>query len=135
LTQGCDIVSWKSLRMTWQRSIQNRALSVLKQKRLYESQMAQLQQQSFNLEQTSLTTDNLKNTMAQYQVMKQANKELRKQYGKVDIGKIEQMHDEMEDLIELGNEIGESLSRSYGVPEEVDEMDLQAGEQRICSHL
>ncbi len=34
----------------------------------------------------------------------------------------------MEDLIEQANEIQESLGRSYGVPDEVDEADLQAGE-------
>jgi charged multivesicular body protein 5 len=33
----------------------------------------------------------------------------------------------MEDLIEQANEIQESLGRSYGVPDEVDEADLQAG--------
>lgn len=32
----------------------------------------------------------------------------------------------MEDLIEQANEIQESLGRSYGVPDEVDEADLQA---------
>lgn len=34
----------------------------------------------------------------------------------------------MEDLIEQANDIQESLGRSYGVPDEVDEADLQAGE-------
>ena len=33
----------------------------------------------------------------------------------------------MEDLIEQANEIQESMSRTYGVPEEVDEADLEAG--------
>jgi charged multivesicular body protein 5 len=33
----------------------------------------------------------------------------------------------MEDMIEQANEIQESLGRSYGVPDEVDEADLQAG--------
>lgn len=33
----------------------------------------------------------------------------------------------MEDMIEQANEIQESLGRSYGVPEEIDEDELQAG--------
>lgn len=33
----------------------------------------------------------------------------------------------MEDLIEQANEIQESLGRSYGVPDELDEADLEAG--------
>lgn len=36
------------------------------------------------------------------------------------------MHYDMEDLIEQANEIQESLGRSYGIPDEVDEADLQA---------
>jgi len=34
----------------------------------------------------------------------------------------------MEDLLEDSNEIQEIMGRSYGVPEELDEADLQAGE-------
>jgi len=33
----------------------------------------------------------------------------------------------MEDLIEQANEIQESLGRSYAVPDEIDEADLEAG--------
>ena len=72
-----------------QNAIQERALRTLKQKRMYESQLAQLTQQTFNMESAALATENLRNTMATVDAMKQANKELRKQYGKIDIDKIE----------------------------------------------
>ncbi|ORY91793.1 Snf7 family [Leucosporidium creatinivorum] len=107
-------------------AVQQRALRVLKQKKLYEGQIGQLQQQTFNMEQASLTTENLRNTMATVDAMKTANKEMKKQYGKLDVDKIEQMHFEMEDLIEQANEVQESMSRTYGVPDEVDEADLEA---------
>lgn len=58
--------------------------------------------------------------------MKQANKELKKQYGKIDIDKIESVHYDMEDLLESANEIQATMGRSYGVPDELDEADLQA---------
>ena len=74
-----------------------------------------------------MMTDNLKNVMTTVDVMKDTNKTLRKQYGKVDIDKIERMQDEMQDLMEVGNEIQESMSRSYDVPEDVDEAELDAG--------
>lgn len=64
-------------------------MRTLKQKRLYESQIAQLTQQTFNMESAALTTENLRNTMATIDAMQVANKELRKQYGKIDIDKIE----------------------------------------------
>ncbi|KAJ8597414.1 hypothetical protein M405DRAFT_756045 [Rhizopogon salebrosus TDB-379] len=107
-------------------AIQQRALRVLQQKKLYEGQLSQLQQQTFNMESAALTTDNLRNTMATVDAMKLANKELRKQYGKIDIDKIENMHYDMEDLLEQANEIQESLGRSYAVPDEIDEADLEA---------
>jgi hypothetical protein len=47
----------------------------------------------------------------------------------------------MEDLLEQANEIQESLGRSYNVPDEIDEADLEAGMQHkrirvsIVKHL
>ncbi|KAF8489460.1 vacuolar protein sorting-associated protein 60 [Russula emetica] len=107
-------------------AIQQRALRTLKQKRMYEAQLAQLTQQTFNIESTALATENLRNTMVTLDAMSQANKELRKQYGKIDIGKIENMQYDMEELLEQANEVQESLSQSYAVPDEIDEADLEA---------
>jgi len=55
----------------------------------YEQQRDQLMQQSFNMEQTSFATENLRNTVTTVNAMKQANKQLKKQYKKVNIDKIE----------------------------------------------
>ena len=49
-------------------------------------------QQVFNMESAALATENLRNTMATVDAMKIANKEIRKQYGKIDINKIEVPH-------------------------------------------
>lgn len=70
-------------------AIQQRALRTLKQKRMYESQLTQLSQQTFNMESAALATENLRNTMATVDAMQMANKEIRKQYGKLDIDQIE----------------------------------------------
>jgi len=107
-------------------AIQQRALRTLKQRKMYEAQIAQLNQQTFNMESAALTTENLRNTMATVEAMKVASKEMQKQYGKIDIDKIENMHYDMEELMEQANEIQESLGRSYDVPDELDEADLEA---------
>jgi len=83
-------------------------------------------QQSWNMEQAGMMQDNIKNVMTTVDAMKTTNKELKKQYGKIDVGKIEQMQDEMADLMELGNEISESMGRAYDVPDDVDEAELDA---------
>jgi charged multivesicular body protein 5 len=107
-------------------ALKQKALKILQRRKMYEGQRDQLQQQSWNMEQAAMMTDNLKNVMTTVDVMKDTNKTLKKQYGKVDIDKIERMQDEMQDLMEVGNDIQESMSRSYDVPEDVDEAELDA---------
>jgi charged multivesicular body protein 5 len=107
-------------------AVKQKALKVLQQRKLYEAQRDQLQQQSWNMEQAGMMQDNLKNTMITVDAMKTTTKELRKQYGQVDVGKIERLQDEMADLMDVGNEIQESLGRSYEVPEGVDDDELDA---------
>lgn len=107
-------------------ALRQKALKVLQRRKQYEAQRDQLSQQSWNMEQAGMMQDNLKNVMTTVDAMKTTTKELKKQYGKVDIDKIEQMQDEMADLMEVGNEIQDSISRAYDVPEEVDEADLDA---------
>ncbi|KAJ6007024.1 hypothetical protein N7499_000685 [Penicillium canescens] len=107
-------------------ALRQKALKVLQRRKQYESQRDQLSQQSWNMEQAGMMQDNLKNVMTTVDAMKTTTKELKKQYGKVDIDKIEQMQDEMADLMEVGNEIQESISRAYDVPEDVDEAELDA---------
>ncbi|KAF2471884.1 charged multivesicular body protein-like protein 5 [Lindgomyces ingoldianus] len=107
-------------------AIKQKALKVLQQRKMYESQRDQLQQQSWNMEQAGMMQDNLRNTMTTVGAMETTTKELRKQYGKINIDKIEKLQDEMADLMDMGNDIQESISRSYDVPEEVDEEELDA---------
>ncbi|EGP89503.1 unnamed protein product [Zymoseptoria tritici ST99CH_1A5] len=107
-------------------AIKQKAIKILQQRKMYESQKDQLQQQSWNMEQAGMMQDNLKNTMATVDAMKTTQKELRKQYGKINIDKIEKLQDEMADLMDMGNDIQESISRSYDVPEDVDEAELDA---------
>lgn len=64
-------------------------MRILKERKLYESQREQLQQQSFNMEQASFTTENLKNVMTTVDAMKTANTVMKQQYKKVNLDKIE----------------------------------------------
>lgn len=107
-------------------SIKNRALKVLRQRKQLEAQKDQLMSQSWNISQAQMTTDNLKNTMITVDAMKRTNKELRRTYGKIDVDKLEDMQDEMLDLIDQSNEIQDALGRSYDVPEDISEGELDA---------
>ncbi|CAF9924944.1 MAG: hypothetical protein GOMPHAMPRED_003773 [Gomphillus americanus] len=107
-------------------AIRQKALKLLQRRKQLEAQKDQLEQQSFNMEQADMMTTNLKNVMTTVDAMKTTNKTLKQQYGKIDIDKIERLQDEMADLMEMGNEIQESLGRAYDVPEDVDEAELDA---------
>eukprot|EP00128_Syssomonas_multiformis_P012808 Colp12_sorted_trinity150504_noHs@20743 len=83
-------------------------------------------QQSFNMEQANFATQTLKDTIVTVDAMKTGVKEMKAQYKKVNIDKIENLQDEMEDMLEQASEIQEALSRTYGVPDDIDEADLEA---------
>ncbi|CAG8504105.1 15381_t:CDS:2 [Racocetra fulgida] len=100
-----------------------------------KSQRDQLQQQSFNMEQASFTTENLRNVATTVDAMQLANKEMQKQYKKIDINKIESVQDDMEDLMEQANEIQETLGRTYGLPEDIDEEELEAELEALDDEL
>ncbi|KAL2917901.1 Vacuolar protein-sorting-associated protein 60 [Polyrhizophydium stewartii] len=107
-------------------AIKQKALRVLKQRKLYEGQRDQLMQQSFNMEQAAMASENLKNTMVTLDAMQTANKQLKQQYKSVNLSKIEKMQDEMADLLEQASEIQETIGRSYGLPDDVDDDELEA---------
>lgn len=106
--------------------IKQRALRVLKQKRQYENQLENLRQQSFNMEQTNYATQTLKDTKTTVDAMKLGLKEMKKEYKKVNIDEIEDLQDDMADMLEIANEVQDTLGRTYGMPDDIDEADLDA---------
>ena len=73
----------------FQNMVKQRALRVLKQKKLYEGQLEGVRNQSFNMEQANFGIQQLKDTKTTVDAMKLGVKEMKKEYKKVDIGKIE----------------------------------------------
>jgi len=69
--------------------VKQRAMRVLKQKKMYEGQLEGLRNQSFNMEQANFGLQQLKDTKTTVDAMKLGVKEMKKEYKKVDIGKIE----------------------------------------------
>ncbi|KAM6971054.1 charged multivesicular body protein 5 [Tautogolabrus adspersus] len=105
--------------------VKQKAMRVLKQKRMYEGQRDNLMQQSFNMEQANYTVQSLKDTKTTVDAMKVGLKDMKKAYKNVKIDKIENIQDQLEDMMEDADEIQEALGRSYGTPE-IDDDDLEA---------
>jgi charged multivesicular body protein 5 len=106
-------------------TVKQKALRVLKQKRIYENQRDGLMQQSFNMEQSNFAIQTAKDTQTTLSAMKTGLKDMKREYKKIDIGKIDDIQDDMEDMLDQANEIQEAMGRSYGMPD-VDESELEA---------
>ena len=72
-----------------QNMVKQKAMRVLKQKKMYEGQLEGLRNQSFNMEQANFGIQSMKDTKTTVDAMKLGVKEMKKEYKKIDIGKIE----------------------------------------------
>ncbi|GMS78411.1 hypothetical protein PENTCL1PPCAC_586, partial [Pristionchus entomophagus] len=106
--------------------LKQKALRLLKQKRMYETQKGQLDQQCFNMDQTNFAIQGMKDTQVTVSAMKDGLKSMQREYKKLNIDKIEDLQDQMEDMLEMNNEIQEAMGRQYDTPDYVDEADLEA---------
>uniref|UniRef100_A0A8R7JU20 Uncharacterized protein n=1 Tax=Triticum urartu TaxID=4572 RepID=A0A8R7JU20_TRIUA len=71
--------------------------------------------------------EGIKNAQQTMTAMKAANKELKGMMKTVRIEDIDSMQDETTDVMDVSNEIQETLGRSYNVPDEFDEEELMGG--------
>ncbi|XP_059470064.1 charged multivesicular body protein 5 [Neocloeon triangulifer] len=106
-------------------AVKQKALRVLKQRKMYEQQSESLRNQSFNMEQANYATQTLKDTQATVQAMKTGVKTMQKEFKKINIDQIEDLQDDMADMLEQADEVQEALGRSYATPD-VDEDELEA---------
>lgn len=70
-------------------AIKARAMRVLKQKKMYETQREQLYGQSFNMEQAAFATQSMQDTVTTVTAMKQANQTLKTQFKSIKVNEIE----------------------------------------------
>ncbi|CAI9302009.1 unnamed protein product [Lactuca saligna] len=107
-----------------QEAVKARAMRILKQKRMYEGQRDMLYNQTFNLDQVAFASEGIKDAQQTMSALKSANKELKGMMKTVKIQDIDNLQDDMMELMDVSNEIHESLGRSYSVPDDIDEEDL-----------
>ncbi|XP_074599442.1 vacuolar protein sorting 60 [Brevipalpus obovatus] len=115
-------------------AVMQKAMRVLKQKKMYEQQRDNLMAQSFNMEQANMATQMLKDTKITVDAMRLGVQQMKKEYKKVNIDDIENVQDELEDMLDQHNEIQEALGRTYGVPD-VDEAELEAELEALGDEL
>lgn len=107
-------------------NLKQRALAVLKRKRQLEKQRDQVATQNFNLDQTQFALESIQATKQTIGTMKEASKNMKKELKSINMTKLEAEIDDMADYMEEFEELNETMSRSWGVPADVDETDLDA---------
>lgn len=78
------------------------------------------------MDQALFVKESLTSTVTTVEAMKVANKQMKQEFKKIDISKVERLQDDMFDMMEQANEIQEALSVNYGLPDDIDEADLEA---------
>ena len=106
-------------------AIKARATQVLKRKKMLEKQRDSVAQQAFNIDQQAFAIESLKNTAQTVAAMKVGAKELKKEYKSIDVGKIEDLQDDLADLMLDADEVNDIMGRSYAM-DEVGEDELEA---------
>lgn len=104
-----------------QERLKQRALQILKQRKMYDNQRTAVYNQQYSMEQLQFTKEMMEDTQVQVNAMRQANKELGKTFKKFSVDEVERMQDDLVELYEQHEEIQEVMGRAYGVPDDVDE--------------
>jgi len=115
----------KSRNVSAKNSAKQRAMQLLKQKKTYENQRNSLMQQSFNIEQASFATQTMQDTALTIQAMRGANIALKNQMKELNLDDLEDIQDELQDMFDQTNEIQEIMSRTYDMPGDINEADLE----------
>lgn len=109
------------------KSLQKRAMEVLKRKKMYEQQRDMVAGQQFNVDQAAFGIESAKASVQTIAAMKSANAQLKHTMkNDLDIGAVEDLTDDMAELFEDFNEINEALGRNFATPDDLDEADLDA---------
>lgn len=103
-----------------------RAMETLKRLKMYQQQRDQLSGQVFNIDQTAFALETVKDTHTTIAAMKAASATMKLEHKKINLSEIEDMQDDLEDMMDDINDISETLGRSYGLPDGIDDDELEA---------
>ncbi|KAF4676379.1 Proteasome subunit beta type-3 [Perkinsus chesapeaki] len=102
-----------------------RALAVLKRKKMYEAQRDQLMNTQFNVDQAAFTQEQMQTNINVVESMKVANHAMKAQMNQFNIDHVEDVVDDMADLMMDQDEINDILGRNYNLPEGCDDVSLE----------
>lgn len=107
-------------------TVKNRAMQTLRRKMQIESQRDALTSQVMNVERTVFALETAKDTQTTVNALREATKQLKVEHEKISISEVEDIQDDLAELLQDQEDLQEILGRSYGLPDGLDEADLEA---------
>ena len=104
------------------KSLQNKALQVLRRRKMYDAQLSNVMNQQFNVDQVQFTSETIASTIDTFAALKEATAVQAQEMKKLDMNKMEDLFDDLADLMADQEEIQEIMGRSYQV--DYDESEL-----------
>ena len=104
------------------KSLQQKALHVLRRRKMYDQQLGNVMNQQFNIDQVQFTSESIASTIDTMAALKEATAVQQAEMKKLDMNKMEDLFDDLADMMADQEEIQEVMSRSYQV--EYDESAL-----------
>ena len=104
------------------KSLQNKALQVLRRRKMYDAQLNNVMNQQFNIDQVAFTSETIASTIDTMAALKQATVVQQQEMKKLDMNQLEDLFDDLADMMADQEEIQEVMSRSYQV--DYDESEL-----------
>lgn len=111
-----------------------RAIQVLKRRKMYSQQLDGLMGQQFNVDQLQFQSQGVQDTINAVSAMKAAHKVQTQQLKQIKIGEVENLMDDMSDLMFDTEEINEVMSRNYAL-DGIDETELERELEELDEEL
>ena len=104
------------------KQLQQKALQILKRRKMYDNQNTHLMNQQFNVDSMAFASESIQDTLNTVSAMKEASIVQKQQMKEFNMDEVEDLFDDMADLMQDQEEIQEMMGRNFGV--EYDENEL-----------
>ena len=142
-TQLTDLkAQMKTARGTSLNSLKQRALQVLRRRKMYDQQLGSVMNQQFNVDQVAFAQESIQDTMNTVSALKEANTQQQAMMKNFNMDQMEDLFDDMADMMADMEEINECMGRSYDVQfdegellGELDELDEELAAEQLDEGL
>ncbi|CAD8205383.1 unnamed protein product [Paramecium octaurelia] len=111
-----------------QTTAKSRAVMLLKRKKMLEQQLGQMLNNQMTLDQVAFTKENIQNTLEMAQAMQQVVAVQKEAFKEIDMDKLDDLMDDMEDMKFETDYMNDMMNRNYGCDIDESELDREMAE-------